>query len=156
MLIFFSELEYSTDILLNRLRELAFLNKGIHISFCDQRVSDEVQDFHFPGGLKPYIEFIDQNRKAVTNQVIYFDIQDQEFPIELAFQYNESYVENLYSFVNNVHTVSGGTHVAGFKTALTRSINNYIKQNSKAQKHITLSGDDVREGFNCDFIYQIS
>jgi DNA gyrase subunit B len=155
----FSELEYNYETLCNRLRELAFLNKGITITLKDERTpaddsSDtseesgrEVQEFCFPEGLPAYTQFIDQHRKALMDTPIHFEGQDQDTQVEIAFQYNESYVENLYSFVNNVNTVDGGTHVAGFKSAITRTVNNYAKNNiAKGKKDIALTGEDIREG----------
>ncbi len=145
----FSTLDYDYDILINRLRELSFLNKGIKIHFCDQRKSEETITFFYEDGLPAYISYLDQSRKKIMDKIVHFLAEENEVIIEIAFQYNDSYTENLYSFVNNVRTIDGGTHVAGFRTALTRAINSYVKKNLKSGKKkddITLSGDDVREG----------
>jgi len=145
----FSELVYDFDIISSRLRELAFLNKGLTITISDERSEDTPihQEFFYPDGLPAFIQFIDQHRKSVIEKPIHFIGGDEKTPVEVAFQYNESYMENLYSFVNNVNTVDGGTHVVGFKAALTRTINAYAKQNlGKKQKDMVLTGEDVREG----------
>ncbi len=144
----FTDLDYNYDTLSTRLRELAFLNKGIKITLEDQRAEEPEQEHYlYPDGLPSFIGFIDQNRKSIMAKPVHFEGSDNSTQIEVAFQYNESYVENLYSFVNNVNTVDGGTHVVGFKAALTRTVNAYVKNNlAKAKKDITLSGDDVREG----------
>jgi len=144
----FTDLEYNYDTLSTRLRELAFLNKGLRISLDDQRNEEiEVEEYFYPEGLAAFIQYIDQNRKPILSAPGYFQGEEDGTQIEIAFQYNDSYVENLYSFVNNVNTVDGGTHVAGFKTALTRTVNSYVKQNlPKGKKDITLTGEDIREG----------
>lgn len=144
----FSHLEYDFEIITSRLRELAFLNKGLTITIKDERLEEPKEiEFYFPDGLPAFVQFIDQNRKSIMDEPIHFIGGDQAIPVEVSFQYNDSYVENLYSFVNNVNTIDGGTHVVGFKAALTRTINAYAKQTlAKNKKDLTLTGEDVREG----------
>ncbi len=143
----FTDLEYNYETLSARLRELAFLSKGLTITIADQRGEVKKQEFCYPEGLPAFVKFIDQNRKSMQEVPIHFYKEEANVPVEIAFQYNESYMDNIYSFVNNVNTVDGGTHEAGFKSALTRSINAYARQNMpKGKRDITLSGEDVREG----------
>jgi DNA gyrase subunit B len=143
----FTELVYNFDTLSSRLRELAFLNKGLTISIRDEREENKFHEFCFPGGVSAFIEYMDQNKKPLTEKPIHILKEQDNVPVEIAFRYNEGYTENLFSFVNNVNTVDGGTHVIGFKAALTRVIN--AKANdilSKKNNDIDLTGDDVREG----------
>ncbi len=143
----FTELVFSGETLCGRLRELAFLNKGLTINFKDEREDGKEFSFCYPDGIPAFVKFIDQNRKELMETPVHFVKEEGGVMVEIGFQYNESYMENLYSFVNNVNTVDGGTHVAGFKSAMTRSINSYAKQNfAKAKKDITLAGEDIREG----------
>ncbi|MBF0433672.1 MAG: DNA topoisomerase (ATP-hydrolyzing) subunit B [Fibrobacteria bacterium] len=143
----FTELVYNFDTLCVRLRELAFLNKGLTISLRDEREEDKFLEFCYPDGLPSFIQYIDQNRKSLMPAPMHFEGEEAGVPVEIAFQYNESFMENLYSFVNNVNTVDGGTHVVGFKAAITRTINNYLRQNQvKRKKDVVLHGEDVREG----------
>jgi DNA gyrase subunit B len=143
----FSDEACNYETLSVRLRELAFLNKGLTINFVDQREEGVSSEFCYPDGMPAFIQFIDQNRKSLVEDPIHFSGEESGTFVEVAFQYNESYMENLYSFVNNVNTIDGGTHVAGFKSALTRTINTYVRQNQpKAIKDLTFSGEDAREG----------
>ncbi len=144
----FSDLVYNFDTLSSRLRELAFLNKGLTISIRDERGDNKSHEFCFPGGIAAFIEFMDHNKKPLMDTPIHILKEQDNVPVEIAFRYNEGYSENLFSFVNNVNTVDGGTHVVGFKSALTRSINNKAKDiipKNKAQG-IDLTGEDMREG----------
>jgi DNA gyrase subunit B len=143
----FTDLEYHFDILSSRLRELAFLNQGLTITIKDERNPENKHEFCYPGGICAFVEYIDQNRKTLFPKPMHFVRETGDVPIELAMQYNESYQENFYSFVNNVNTYEGGTHVSGFRAALTRSINKFAQENlPKGKKDIVLSGDDIREG----------
>jgi DNA gyrase subunit B len=143
----FTELEYNYETVSTRLRELAFLNKGLTISLTDQRGEGCSEEYCYPDGLPAFIQFIDQNRKSLMKKPVHFTAEEDGTVIEVALQYTDSYVENLYSFVNNVNTTDGGTHVAGFKSAITRTINAYARQNlPKGKQGLNLSGDDVREG----------
>lgn len=143
----FETTEYSFDILSKRLRELAFLNKGIFISIKDERVEDKVHEFCYPGGLVSYIRYLDENRNSLHQDPIYFCQKKENAEIEVALQYNDSYNENIFSFANNINTVDGGTHLSGFKKGLTRAINNYIVQNNLLKNNkIEMKGEDLREG----------
>ncbi len=146
----FSVLEMSSDILANRLRELAFLNSGIHITLTDEREDVAVlQDFHFTGGLIQFVAHLNKSREKL-HDVLFFTYQKDMLQVEIALQWNDSYTENLCSYVNNIHTIEGGTHVSGFKTALTRVVNKYT-QESNLSKHLKepMTGDDIREGLAC-------
>ncbi len=133
-----------------RLRELAFLNKGIHISLRDEREGQEREEtFVARGGLREFVTFLNGNRKPIHQDVIAIETERDDIGIEVAMQYNESYADNVFSFVNNINTHEGGTHLTGFKSALTSVINKYIQQESnvaKKEKDVRLTGDDVREG----------
>jgi len=144
----FTELLYDWDTLSNRLRELAYLNRGISISLTDSRVGEEAAEaYHFEGGIVEYVEFLRGNKSALHEEVIYLRGEQDLVDIELAMQYTDAYNENTFTFVNNINTHEGGTHLSGFKAALTRTINSYAQKNSVLKKNDTsLSGDDVREG----------
>jgi DNA gyrase subunit B len=144
----FTELRYDYATLANRLRELSYLNKGVEIRLGDEREGQEKQEtFMARGGLKEMIQFLNSTKKPLHNEIVYIDTQRDDIGIELAFQYNDGYNENVFSFVNNVNTHEGGTHLTGFKAALTRTINAYAgKGNALKKADFTLSGDDVREG----------
>jgi len=138
----FSETEFNFDTLSSRLRELAFLNKGVYITLFDERTSKK-QEFQYDGGIVSFVEFLNKN-KTPLHKAVYFKKEKNHTQIEVALQYNNSYKENIFSFVNNINTHEGGTHLIGFKTALTRTMNNYTE---KLKNHDTkLSSDDVREG----------
>ncbi len=136
--------------LASRLRELAFLNKGIQITLKDERVGEERDEVFFArGGLKEFVTFLNGSKKPLHPDVVYLDTTKDDIGIEMALQYNESYADTVFSFVNNINTHEGGTHLTGFKSALTSVINKYIEKSSnlnKKDKEIRLSGDDVREG----------
>lgn len=143
----FETTEYSFDILSRRLRELAFLNKGVKISIIDERTEDKAHEFCYPGGLVSFIQFLDENKAALHSEPIYFFQIADGAEIEIALQYNDSYVENIFSFANNINTVDGGTHLSGFKKGLTRAINNYITQNNLLKNNkVEIHGEDLREG----------
>ncbi len=138
----FSEREFHFDILVNRLRELAFLNKGIRISIEDER-TEKKEEFYYEGGIISFVEYLN-NTKHPINGVIYFNKEKGGCEVEIAMQYNDSYQENVFSFANNINTIEGGTHLSGFKTALTRTLNSYIEKNKITD--VRLSSEDVREG----------
>ncbi|MFH1174333.1 MAG: DNA topoisomerase (ATP-hydrolyzing) subunit B [archaeon] len=140
----FSVLEFDAAILMMRIRELAFLNKGISLTLIDERHDAEQLTFHYEGGIKSFVEYLNKNKKILHPALYLHEIKDK-MEIELALQYSDQYTENVHSFVNNINTIEGGTHLVGFKTALTRTINNYIDKN-RAKEQIRLSSDDVREG----------
>ena len=145
----FTEIEFNFDTLSSRLRELAFLNKGLTITIKDEREEDpKFHEFCFPGGISAFIEYMDHNKKPLMDKPVHIIKEQDNTPVEIAFRYNDGYTENLFSFVNNVNTVDGGTHVVGFKSALTRSINNKAKDFLPKTKKdgIDLTGEDVREG----------
>jgi DNA gyrase subunit B len=146
----FTDLRYRYDTLASRLRELSFLNKGVTIKLKDERVDQEREEtFLAEGGLKEMVQFLNSQKKAVHQEVIYIETERDDIGIELAMQYNDSYADTTFSFVNNINTHEGGTHLTGFKSALTRVVNLYVQKSNalnKKDKDITLSGDDVREG----------
>lgn len=142
----FEELEFDYDTLAQRLREVAFLNKGIRITFQDDRHEKE-ELFHYEGGIKSFVSYLNRNKEVLQQEPIYVEGVKDDYMVEVALQYNDSYNENIFSFANNIDTVEGGSHLSGFKAALTRSLNDYakkfgfLKENDK-----NLSGDDIREG----------
>ena len=140
-------LEYSFETLANRLRELAYLNRGVRISIIDERQEDLRRDFHFEGGIAQFVEYLLGNKTPLHADVISVSGAQDDTEFELAMQYTDAYSENTFTFVNNLNTHEGGTHLSGFKGALTRTINNYAQRNNILKKaDPTLSGDDVREG----------
>ncbi|MDD5613585.1 MAG: DNA topoisomerase (ATP-hydrolyzing) subunit B [Candidatus Omnitrophica bacterium] len=144
--IFQETTEFKFDIVANRLRELAFLNKGLKITLEDDRTSKEVE-FMFKGGIVSFVEYLAKNKNTLHSKIIYFETQKDSLVLEIAMQYNDGYNENIFSFVNNINTTEGGTHVSGFRSALTRTINNYIKSKDIIKDDEPLpAGDDVREG----------
>ncbi|EST51857.1 DNA gyrase subunit B [Brevibacillus panacihumi W25] len=146
--IFTETTEFEYDILQKRIRELAFLNKGLRITLKDTRPGQEREEsFHYEGGIVQFVEYLNKNREALHEDVIYCEGEKDGLLVEVAIQYNDSYVSNIYSFANNINTHEGGTHETGFKTALTRVINDYSRKfNFLKEKDPNLSGDDVREG----------
>ena len=143
----FETLEYEYSILENRFREMAFLTKGLKITLEDQREETPKKvEFCFEGGLKSFVEYLNKNKEALHSKPIYIE-KDGEIPVEIAIQYTSSYSENIYTFVNNINTIEGGTHLEGFKRALTKTFNDYAKaKNILKEKDANLQGDDIREG----------
>ncbi|MBR9975412.1 MAG: DNA topoisomerase (ATP-hydrolyzing) subunit B [Bacteroidetes bacterium] len=142
----FKNIDFRFEVLEERLRELAYLNKSISITLRDERNQEE-EVFHFKGGLRDFVEYIDAARESMIKKPIYIEGERDGTPVELAFQYNDSYSENIFTYVNNIHTIEGGTHLVGLKTALTRVLNNYAYKNGLAKEgKTTISGDDFREG----------
>lgn len=144
----FEETTYSFDILSNRLRELAFLNKGIKITITDDRLtSPKVHEFKFDGGVKSFVEFLNKNRTVIQKEPIYFHVTKDMTELEVAIEYNDGFSESIFCFVNNINTREGGTHLVGFKSALTRTFNELLKKSKMGKKfEDTFSGDDTREG----------
>lgn len=143
----FTETEYSYDTLRLRIRELAFLNKGITISLTDERAEDKSETFHFAGGIIKYVEFMDKDKDKINPKPIYLEGEKNAVIVEVAMQYCDTYSENIFTYVNNINTEEGGTHLSGFRKALTRTINAYArKTNMLKENEDALSGDDVREG----------
>ena len=143
----FTETEYSYDTLRLRIRELAFLNKGITITLSDERPEGRTESFHFAGGIIEFVEFVDQNKDKINAKPIYLEGEKNSIIVEVAMQYCDTYNENVFTYVNNINTEEGGTHLSGFRKALTRTINNYARANKLLKDNEdALSGDDVREG----------
>lgn len=148
----FDEVEYDFEVLSERLRELAFLNKGLRISLTDERDENEEgkpkeESYYYEGGIKSFVEYLNRNKEVLHKDVMYIEDMKDEYIVEVAMQFNDSYSENIFSYANNIDTIEGGTHLDGFKRALTRVVNDYgrrfghLKENDK-----NLSGDDIREG----------
>jgi DNA gyrase subunit B len=143
----FETTDFDYDIISNRLRELAFLNRGITISLRDLRNPDgQAETFAYQGGIVEFVEYLNRKKQPLHEKPIYFERQRDDMIVEIAMQYTNSYNENVYSFANNINTHEGGTHIIGFKTALTRVANDYIKVNKLSKEEEKLTGDDVREG----------
>ena len=152
----FTTTTFKWDIVANRMRELAFLNAGISIRLVDERPDPETgktreQTFHAKDGLKEFVRYIDRHRQHLFDDVIYLKTEKQGVPIEVAIMYNTDYTENLHSYVNNINTIEGGTHVTGFRTALTRTLKNYADNDPQIAKQIEkakieIAGEDFREG----------
>lgn len=144
----FDETEYDFEVLERRLREMAFLNKGIKITLKDERAGKEKnEEFHYEGGLKEFVKHLNMNKEPLHPDVIYFEVADKEREVEVAMQYTDRYNEMLLSYANNINTTEGGFHMVGFKTALTRIINDYAKRTKILKENDdSLSGEDVREG----------
>lgn len=139
---------YDYDLLANRVRELAFLTKGVNITIEDKREGQERKhEYHYEGGIKSYVEYLNRSKEVVHEEPIYIEGEKDSITVEVALQYNDSYTSNIYSFTNNINTYEGGTHEAGFKTGLTRVINDYARKKGLIKENDpNLSGDDVREG----------
>ena len=148
----FIHTEYKFETLQNRMRELAYLNKGIKITLTDEREQDENNEnrselYFSEGGLREFVTFLDQSREPLIPNPIYMETTKGEIPVEVALQYNTSYSENLSSYVNNINTIEGGTHVAGFRRAITRTLKSYAEKEGLTSKlKFDISGDDFREG----------
>lgn len=144
--IFTETLEFDHEILQSRIRELAFLNKGIELNFIDERL-DKNYSYKYDGGIISFVEFLNRNREVINDPPIYVESNKDDLQVEIALQYNDGYSENIFSYANNIHTHEGGTHESGFKSALTRVINDYAKKiNALKSSDANLTGDDVREG----------
>jgi DNA gyrase subunit B len=143
----FETLDYNFDTLSQRLRELAFLNKGVRIQFADERTGRK-HDFRYEGGIVSFVKYLNENKTALHPTPVYVSRERDRVLVETALQYNDGYVESVFSFVNNINTIEGGTHLIGFRAALTRTINNYAEREGlfRSLKEISLGGDDVREG----------
>ena len=144
----FETVEFSDEVLSKRFREMAFLNKGIKIEFIDERKNlNEI--YHYEGGIKSFVEFINKKKKPIHDEIIYIDEIREETAVEIAIQYTDSYSEVVLSFANNINTEEGGSHLSGFRSALTRTLNDYGRKNNIIkEKEENLSGEDVREGIS--------
>ncbi|MDO8589052.1 MAG: DNA topoisomerase subunit B [Armatimonadota bacterium] len=150
----FGEVDYHHDIFINRLRELSYLNKGIKITFSDENTG-ESQEFKHDTGIAAFVEHLNKNRTGL-HKVVYFLRSREDTNVEIAMQYNDSFQENILTYANNINTIEGGTHLSGFKTALTRVINTYArKSGALKEKDTNLSGDDVREGLTAVISVQL-
>ena len=141
----FSVIEFDFKILSSRLRELAFLNKGLNIILVDDRI-DKRMEYHYNDGIIEFVKYLNKNKKVLNDNPIYFEKQEGNIFVEVSLQYNDTFQEHLFSFANNINTIEGGTHLSGFQTALTRSVNDYIKKKKSYDKRLT--GDDVKEGLS--------
>ncbi|MGI5859940.1 MAG: DNA topoisomerase (ATP-hydrolyzing) subunit B [Tepidanaerobacteraceae bacterium] len=142
----FEETVFSADVLAQRMREQAFLNRGIRIKLTDERTGKS-NAYHYEGGIVSFVQYLNRNKDVLHDKPIYMSAARDNMEVEVALQYNDSYLETVLSFANNIHTHEGGTHLSGFRTALTRSINDYIrKMNLLKEQDSNLSGEDVREG----------
>ena len=150
--IFTQTLEYKYDTLATRLRELAFLNKGIRLTLTDERYPDDngnvvTEEFYSEGGLREFVKYLDGTRTPLIPEPIYVEGNKQGIPVELALQYNDTYSENVFSYVNNINTIEGGTHVAGFRMGLTRTLKSYADKSGLLKNvKVDITGDDFREG----------
>lgn len=148
---------YSFDILSKRLRELAFLNKGVKINIKDERETDKYHEFCYPGGLVSFVSYLDENKTPLHDSPVYFSHEGDELSLEIAFQYNETYQENIFSFANNINTHDGGTHLSGFRRGLTRTINTYIAANNLLKNNkVDMKGEDLREGLTAVISVKLS
>lgn len=153
--IFTQTTEYKFDIIADRMRELAFLNPQITVQIIDERVSDADDEsevtFHFAGGVKDFVRYLDESRESFMDEPIFIAGELENVPVEVAMQYNSSYTENVHSYVNNINTREGGTHISGFRRALTRCFKTYAEKNNiiKSNSKIQISGEDFREGLTC-------
>ena len=153
----FESVSFSFDILSKRLRELAFLNKGITITIIDERSEEKSHEFCYPGGLSSFISYLDENKTPLHSEPICFNQSRDNIELEIAMQYNDSYTENIFSFANNINTIDGGTHLSGFKKGLTRCINTYISKNNLLKNNkVEMKGEDLREGLTAVISVKLS
>ncbi|MEG2353886.1 MAG: DNA topoisomerase (ATP-hydrolyzing) subunit B [Clostridium sp.] len=152
----FEDVAFDYEILSQRLRELAFLNKGINITLTHKGIGKE-QKFQYEGGIKSFVEYLNRNKEPINKEPIYLEGNKDDYVVEIALQYNDSYVENIYAFANNIDTIEGGTHLAGFKSALTRVLNDYAKKFGHLKENDkNLSGEDIREGLTAVISIKLS
>ncbi len=153
----FKKIEYEYEILEHRCRELAFLNRNLEIVLIDDREEKTSDTFHYKGGLAEFVSFLDETRPAIIEKPISAEKEQDGVFVEYSMQYNNSYNENIFTFVNNINTIEGGTHLVGFKTAVTRTLNNYAQKNNLFKKEsFQLSGEDVREGLTAVISVKVS
>jgi len=145
--IFKEEYEWSSETLVQRLRETAFLTKGLRIVLYDERAGDEKHEFHYEGGIRDFVSYVNKTKDPAHKEIVYFEGENDQGAVEVAMQWNGSYQESVFSFANNINTTEGGSHLSGFKGALTRTLNDYARaKNLLKEKEDNLDGEDVREG----------
>jgi DNA gyrase subunit B len=142
----FEELEMNDDTLLQRLRETAFLTKGLLIRFIDERAEGKTVEFHYEGGIRDFVSYINESKDAIHKHIVYFDGETDQGQVEVAMQWNNSYQDSVFTFANNIHTIEGGTHLSGFRSALTSTLNRKATDLKLLKKDEKLDGEDVREG----------
>src|SRR5260221_7752044 len=143
----FEEIEWSMETLSQRLRETAFLTRGLRIAITDERAGGEKVEFHYEGGIKDFVGYVNESKDPVHRHIAYFENENEAGQVEVAMQWNTSYQESVFSFANNINTIEGGTHTQGFRSALTRTLNKYARDKSLLkEKEENLEGEDVREG----------
>jgi DNA gyrase subunit B len=143
----FDELEWSSETLVQRLRETAFLTKGLRIVLYDEREGDERHEFHYEGGIRDFVSYVNKAKDPIHKGIVYFEGENEQGAVEVAMQWNGSYQESVFSFANNINTTEGGSHLSGFKSALTRTLNDYARAKGLLkEKEDNLEGEDVREG----------
>lgn len=153
----FETTEFEEDVLIQRFREMAFLMKGLKITLIDNRVENpKVKEFHYEGGISSFAEYLNKNKEVINKTPIYIE-KSGNTPVEIAIQFNNSYTENIYSFVNNINTIEGGTHLEGFKRSLTKIFNDYARKNNIIkEKDLNLQGEDIREGITAIISVKVS
>jgi len=142
----FEDLDLSSETLVQRLREYAFLTPNLHIVLADERAGGETIEFHYEGGIRDFVAYVNSTKDAVHKRIVYFEGEAEEGTVEVAMQWNSSYQDSVYTFANNINTHEGGSHLTGFRTALTRTLNAYSQDKGLLKKDETLDGEDVREG----------
>ena len=144
----FEDLNYDFDTIKQRLREMAFLTKGLHIYLKDEREEKEREkSFHYEGGILEFVQYLNKSKEALYPEIIYCEGEEEGVAVEVAMQHNDSYTENCYGFVNNINTTEGGTHMVGFRNAITKTFNDYARKNKLLKdSEPNLSGEDIREG----------
>lgn len=153
----FEETIYDYDILKVRLRETAFLTKDLKIKLIDKRVEDKQDIFHYEGGIKEFVEYLNKGKEAIYSNVLYCEGEKEKVYVEVALQHNDSFTENIYTFVNNINTPEGGTHLTGFKNALTKTFNDYARKNKLLKDNEdNLAGEDIREGLTAIISVKVS
>jgi len=153
----FEEINFDYNTLQHRLRELAFLNKGVKIILEDKREKDKKETYHYEGGIKEFVKYLNKNKKPLHNKIIYKEVENKDNVIEFAIQYTDAYSEGIYTFANNINTQEGGTHLSGFKASLTRVVNDYARKNNiLKEKDENLKGEDIREGITAILSVKLS